>query len=36
MDERLSLGDSPQLVPLSYLQGREGRAIPPWTLGLRG
>ena len=32
MDERLSLGDS----PLPYLQGRGGRAIAPWTLGLRG
>jgi hypothetical protein len=36
MDDRLSLGDSPQLVPLPYVQGRGGRAIPPWTLGLRG
>jgi hypothetical protein len=32
MDERLSLGDS----PLPYLPGRGGRAIAPWTLGLRG
>jgi hypothetical protein len=36
MDERLSLGDSPQLVPLPYVRGRGGRPIPPWTLGLRG
>jgi hypothetical protein len=36
MDARLSLGDSPQLVPLPYVQGRGGRPIPPWTLGLRG
>ena len=32
MDERLSLGDS----PLPYVRGRDGRAIAPWTLGLRG
>jgi hypothetical protein len=32
MDARLSLGDS----PLPYVQGRGGRAIAPWTLGLRG
>jgi hypothetical protein len=32
MDARLSLGDS----PLPYLQGRDGRAIAPWTRGLRG
>lgn len=36
IDERLSLGDSPQLLPLPYVHGRRGRAIPPWTLGLRG
>lgn len=32
MDARLSLGDS----PLPYVQGRGGRAIAPWTRGLRG
>ena len=36
MDEPLSLGDSPQLVPLPYVQGRGGRPVPPWTRGLRG
>ena len=36
IDERLSLGDSPQFSPLPYVQGRGGRATPPWTLGLRG
>lgn len=34
--ERLSLGDTLQLSPLPYVQGRGGRAVPPWTLGLRG
>ena len=31
LDERLSLEDS----PLPYV-GAHGRAVPPWTLGLRG
>jgi hypothetical protein len=31
LDERLSLEDS----PLPYVQARDGRAVRPWTLGLR-
>jgi hypothetical protein len=31
LDERLSLEDS----PLPYARGRDGRAVRPWTLGLR-
>ena len=34
--EMLSLGDTLQLSPLPPVQGRGGRAVPPWTLGLRG
>ena len=32
----LSLEDSLQLAPLPYVRARGDRAIPPWTLGLRG
>ncbi len=32
----LSLEDSLQLSPLPYVRARGDRAIPPWTLGLRG
>jgi hypothetical protein len=31
LDERLSLEDS----PLPYVRARDGRAVRPWTLGLR-
>ena len=33
--ERLSLEDPLQLAPLPHVLGRGGRAVPPWTLGLR-
>ena len=33
---RLSLEDPLQLTPLPLVRGRGGRAVPPWTLGLRG
>ena len=32
----LSLEDSLQLSPLPYVRVRGDRAVPPWTLGLRG
>jgi hypothetical protein len=34
-DARLSLEDSPRLSP-ALVRTRGGRAVPPWTLGLRG
>jgi hypothetical protein len=34
-DGRLSLEDSPQPSP-PEVRGRNGRPVPPWTLGLRG
>jgi hypothetical protein len=36
LDGRLSLEDSLQSSPLPEVRGRGGRAVPPWTLGLRG
>ena len=33
--ERLSLEDPLQLAPLPHVSGRGGRAVPPWTRGLR-
>ncbi len=33
--KRLSLEDPLQLAPLPHVLGRGGRAVPPWTLGLR-
>jgi hypothetical protein len=35
VDERLSLEDSLQLPPLPHVSARGGRAVAPWTLGLR-
>jgi hypothetical protein len=35
-DERLSLEDSLQLPPRPHDQKRSVRAVPSWTLGLRG
>src|SRR5688500_7802307 len=35
LDGRLSLEDSLQPSPLPEVRGRGGRAVPPWTLGLR-
>jgi len=34
-DQPLSLEDGLDLSPLPYAQRAEGRAVPPWTLGLR-
>jgi hypothetical protein len=34
--EDLSLEDPLQLAPLPDVSGRGGRAVPPWTRGLRG
>jgi hypothetical protein len=36
VDERLSLEDSLRLPPLPHVRTRGNRAVPPWTLGLRG
>ena len=36
VSERLSLEDPLQLAPLPHVLGRGGRAVPPWTRGLRG
>jgi hypothetical protein len=36
VDERLSLEDSLRLSPLPHVPTRDDRAIPSWTLGLRG
>ena len=36
LDGRLSLEDSLQPAVLPEVRGRGGRAVPPWTLGLRG
>jgi hypothetical protein len=36
VDERLSLEDSLRLSPLPHVPTRDHRAIPSWTLGLRG
>jgi hypothetical protein len=36
VDERLSLDDSLRLSPLPLARTRGDRAIPSWTLGLRG
>ena len=33
---RLSLEDTLQPSPLPYVRARGARAVPPWTLGLRG
>jgi hypothetical protein len=36
VDERLSLEDSLRLSPLPHVRTRSERAVPSWTLGLRG
>ena len=36
LDGRLSLEGSLQLSPPPEVRGGGGRAVPPWTLGLRG
>jgi hypothetical protein len=36
VDERLSLEDSLRLSPLPHARTRSERAVPSWTLGLRG